>query len=73
MPQNDKNHIKNHIDKFPEFYKKNKALREVQIAKMKGYIARKSKRKEREPKAHGLGAQTRATDGSGSVLTPQRR
>jgi len=26
MPQNDKNHIKNHIEKFPEFYKKTKHL-----------------------------------------------
>jgi len=40
MPQNNKNHIKNYIEKFLEFYKKNKTLREIQIAKMKGYIAR---------------------------------
>ena len=50
MPQNSKKHIKKHLENFLEFYKKNKARREVQIAKMKVYVARKSRINERNPK-----------------------
>jgi len=50
MPQNSKKHIKEHIENFLEFYKKNKTRREVQVAKMKVYIARKSRKNERNPK-----------------------
>ncbi len=45
MPQNSKKHIKKHLENFLEFYKKNKARREVQIAKIKVYVARKSRKK----------------------------
>ncbi len=50
MPQNGKKHIKNHIEKFLEFYKENKVLREVQIANIKMYITRRLRKKEKKKK-----------------------
>jgi len=73
MPQNGKKHIKNHIEKFLEFYKENKVLREVQIANIKAYITRRLRKKRKRTQSPRLRAQTRATSGSGSVLMPQRR
>ena len=50
MPQNSKKHIKEHIENFLEFYKKNRAHKEVQIAKLEVCIARKSKEMKENPK-----------------------
>jgi len=66
MLQNGKKCIKNHIEKFLKFYKKNKALREVQIAKKEVYMTRKSKELTRNRKGLRYPAQTHTSDGSGS-------
>ena len=56
MPQNGKKHIKNHIEKFLEFYKENKVLREVQIENIKAYITRRLRKKEKRTQSPWLRA-----------------